>query len=76
METMQPMVLDFKKEIKWQEERIHEVFVSMQELLDNAPDNEDDFKTEMEEILKQGNNRFVDMVSFAEAAHKQIFGDK
>lgn len=73
---MTDVILDFKREIKFQEERIHEVFVGMQELLDNAPENEDDFKTEMEEILKQGNHRFLDMVSFAEAAHKQIFGDK
>jgi hypothetical protein len=73
---MTTMLLDFKKEIKWQEERIHDVFVSMQELLDNAPDNPEDFKKEMEEILTQGNHRFMDMVSFAEAAHRQIFGDK
>jgi hypothetical protein len=70
------MLLDFKKEIKFQEERIHEVFVSMQELLDNAPENPEDFKVSMEEILKNANHRFIDMVSFADAAHQQIFGEK
>lgn len=69
-------MLDFQKEIDGQIQRVKEVYYNLDDMLLNPPEDEEVFRKTMEEILKEANHRYIDLVSFAGAAHAQLFGEK
>lgn len=67
--------LDLNKEIDIQIRRVKEVYYKLDDMLVTPPDDEEVFREQMEEILKEANHRYIDLVSFAGAAHAQLFGE-
>lgn len=69
-------LLDFNKELDRMMGQIQDIYTDIGVLLENPPENEDTFREEMEGYIKEANHRYIDLTSFAGAAHAQIFGKK